>query len=218
MILYNGVIINYHRPNHGEAEDVNVEELTAWQDTVLQGELSNYSPEDTYNADETGLNWRLLPNKTMKFKSKFILIHFKHLYSIDDKSSGNKASKERLTVMLCCNATGTDKRDALIIGKSQNPRAFKGYTRPSNYYSNSNAWMRADIFSEWLEQWDAELSETGRKILLYVDNCSSHPTDLILENIRLRFLPPSTTAKSQVGLTILITINFNCILSLWTRG
>ncbi|XP_062594546.1 tigger transposable element-derived protein 6-like [Saccostrea cucullata] len=73
--------------------------------------LQTYSPDDIYNADETGIFFRMLPDKTIEFK--------------DVDSHGGKKNKERLTVMVCVNMSGKDKLPLLIIGKSANPRCFK---------------------------------------------------------------------------------------------
>jgi hypothetical protein len=37
----------------------------------------------------------------------------------NEKCQGGKKSKDRLTVMVCCNMTGNDKIEFLVIGKSQ---------------------------------------------------------------------------------------------------
>jgi len=48
-------------------------------------------------------------------------------------------------------------------------------------------------------QWDRKLVRQGRKILLFLDNFSSHPPDLQrqLQAIELRFFPANTTPKTQ---------------------
>ncbi|UYV74490.1 TIGD6 [Cordylochernes scorpioides] len=59
-----------------------------------------------YNADETGLFFQLIPDRTLAHK--------------DENYHGVKRMKQRITALLCCNSTGTDKRRLLIIGKSAN--------------------------------------------------------------------------------------------------
>ncbi len=60
--------------------------------------------DQVYNCDETGLYFRLLSRKT--------------LASASEKSApGMKASKDRVTLMACSNATGTHKLRLVIIGK-----------------------------------------------------------------------------------------------------
>lgn len=55
----------------GEAGAVNIESLEEWRQTVLKFVLTEFSPENVFNADETGLFWQLLPNKTLAFKGSF---------------------------------------------------------------------------------------------------------------------------------------------------
>jgi len=95
----------------GEAKSVSVDQMAEWKDTHLPSILKKYSADDIYNADETGLFYRLLPNKSLVEKS--------------DQCSGGKQSKERLTVMVCANMSGTDKVPIYVIGKSAKPRCFK---------------------------------------------------------------------------------------------
>lgn len=96
----------------GESKSVqeNSDEMNEWKNK-LSNLLNDYSPDQIYNADETGLFFRLLPDKTLEFK--------------DVKCSGGKQSKERLTALVCANMSGNDKLPILVIGKSKNPRCFK---------------------------------------------------------------------------------------------
>jgi len=43
----------------------------------------------------------------------------------DEKCIGGKLSKERLTILACANADGSEKLPLLVIGKSKKPRCFK---------------------------------------------------------------------------------------------
>ncbi|XP_022160362.1 tigger transposable element-derived protein 4-like [Myzus persicae] len=79
--------------------------------------------------------------------------------------------------------TGTDKRKLLVIGKSKNPRCFKGVSSlPVFYENNTKAWMTSAIFEKTLNYWDDELRP--------------HPS-LNLKFIKLIFLPTNTTAVLQ---------------------
>lgn len=40
----------------------------SWTRNVLQPILARYDPNDVFNADETGLYWRMLPDKTHAFR------------------------------------------------------------------------------------------------------------------------------------------------------
>ena len=72
--------------------------------------IDKYEKRDLFNADETGLLFGVLPNKTMAFKN--------------ETCSGGKVSKERLTVLLCCNIIGEFERP-LVKCKAKRPRASK---------------------------------------------------------------------------------------------
>ena len=84
--------------------------------------------------------------------------------------------QERVTILVCANMSGSEKLPLLAIGKFKKPRCFRGVTcLPVEYEANRNAWMTAAIFEEWLRKWDEKLGRRGRKIALFVDNCSVHP-------------------------------------------
>ncbi|UYV82992.1 hypothetical protein LAZ67_22001648 [Cordylochernes scorpioides] len=147
---------------------------------------SGYDPANIYNADETGLFFQLIPDRTLAQKN--------------ENCRGVKRMKQRITVLLCCNSTGTDKRRLLIIGKSAKPRCFRNFSPHfyCTYTSNSKAWMTSSIFQEWLLQFNKQLVSEGRRILLLLDNATSHcvPNDG-LSNIKIHFLPPNMTASLQ---------------------
>lgn len=168
----------------GESSSVDDTSLKQWQDSVLKITLSKYEPHDVYNADETGLFWRLLPNKNMDFKGQ--------------ECHGGKAPKGRITVLTCTNMDGSHKLPLFVIGKFKIPRCFKGVCKlPVEYESNSKAWMTAAIFKEWVQHFDQLMFCQKRKVLLTLDNCTAHPRIDNLKATELLFLPPNTTSKSQ---------------------
>lgn len=64
------------RSEQGEAAAVDLKVVEDWQKKALRDALENYSPEDVFNADETGLFWKLMPNKTLAFKGNFLEADF----------------------------------------------------------------------------------------------------------------------------------------------
>lgn len=145
---------------------------------------AQFSDDEIFNADETGLFYKLTPDKTLKLKG--------------EKCTGGKLSKERITVMVAANMSGTAKKKLLVIGKSQRLRCFKNVRHlPVDYESNRKAWMTGDIFTKWARAWDRELTKKNKKILLLVDNCPAHPHIADLKSITLVFLPPNTTSVLQ---------------------
>jgi hypothetical protein len=87
-----------------EANSVNPEEVVNWKNTTLLHLMAKYSPKDIFNADEFGLFYNMLPDKTYTFKGA--------------SCKGIKVNKERITVPVCVNLDGTEKLP-LIIGKSK---------------------------------------------------------------------------------------------------
>lgn len=75
----------------GEASAVNEQTVESWRQQV-PGLLHGYSDDDIYNADETGLFFKCLPNKTLAYKN--------------EACHGGKMSKERITVLPIMNMSG----------------------------------------------------------------------------------------------------------------
>ena len=176
----NGIVFN---KVSGEAGSVSEKTVEDWKSKTLPHILKDYQPSDIFNADETGLFYRCLPNKTHVFKG--------------ETCTGGKQSKERVTLLLCANMDGSERLTPLIIGKSQKPRCFKNVkSLPVEYRANRKAWMTGDLFEEWLRLQNQKFRLQNRKICLFIDNCPAHPT-LHLSNIRLVFFPPNCTSRLQ---------------------
>ena len=143
-----------------------------------------YRPEDVYNADETGLFFRMTPDQTLATQAV----------------KGKKKDKARITVLLCTNATGTDKLKPLVIGKSAKPRCFKNISKENlgvKYEANKKAWMKSDVFERWVKCLDDVSRRNHRRILLLVDNAASHVVKKESKHVKIHFLPPNTTAHLQ---------------------
>ncbi|CAF4641859.1 unnamed protein product, partial [Rotaria magnacalcarata] len=66
--------------------------------------LDGFNENDVFNADETGLFYRATPDRSLVLSN--------------EECKGGKKSKERLTVLLYSNLTGTEKLKPVVIGKS----------------------------------------------------------------------------------------------------
>lgn len=93
-----------------------------------------------------------------------------------DSCNGGKYSKERIKVLLACNADGTDKIPLLVSMKREKPHFFE-YVRKLliTYAANKKACATQAIFTNYLRALDAKMSSQNRKILLSTDQCSAHP-------------------------------------------
>ncbi|KAE9540952.1 hypothetical protein AGLY_004197 [Aphis glycines] len=166
----------------GEALNVDLNVTNSWLINVWPKLNEKYTLDNIFNADETGIFYKMIPDKTLKFKG--------------EKCVGGKLSKERITAFVAANMSGTEKRKIMVIGKSKNPRCFKNIKRlPVTYKANKSAWMTSILFEEEIRKWDAELK--GRKVLLLVDNCPAHPNLSNLMNIEMIFFPANTTSILQ---------------------
>ena len=61
--------------------------------------------------------------------------------------SGIKGDKTRMSLLVCTNADGSDKRDLLFIGHHRAPRCFQKKTAEQwglQYGWNKNAWMTGE--------------------------------------------------------------------------
>ena len=99
------------------------------------------TPEQVYNADETGLNCHQLLTKTFVIRD-------------EKKVSGRRLLNERITLMVCSNGAGSHKLKLLVVGQSKNPRAFKNTkieNLPVVYMNQSQAWMTQEICIDWLK-------------------------------------------------------------------
>ena len=173
----------------GEALDC--PDYDEFQRDVLDPLLKQYRPNDIYNADETGFFFRLLASRTYAFEEESV------------RGSKHITSKDRMSLLLCTNMTGTDKRKPLIIGQSHRPTALKRRSISIRqlgieYYSNENGWMTAPIFQCWSKGWNEELIKQKCEILLVIDNAPSHIVDDSgYSNIKVQFLVPNTTSQIQ---------------------
>ncbi|UYV63426.1 hypothetical protein LAZ67_2004032 [Cordylochernes scorpioides] len=55
---------------HGEAGSVDANSVATWKGGIIPSLLAEYSPQDIFNADETGLFYKLLPNQTMTIRGE----------------------------------------------------------------------------------------------------------------------------------------------------
>ncbi|GBP80084.1 Tigger transposable element-derived protein 1 [Eumeta japonica] len=123
-----------------------------------------YKPEQVFNAGETALFWKRMPNKTFISKS-------------EKSAPGFNAAKDRVTLLLCSNASGDCVIKPLMLYRSFNPRALKYQNKdnlPVFWRVNKKAWVTSAIFC--------------------------HPRELktMHPNIKVTFLPPNTTALLQL--------------------
>lgn len=168
----------------GESADVDENVVNSWQ-TNLDNVCAGYKPEDIFNIDETGLNYRQIPKKSYVQKG--------------DTCKGGTNSKIRLTVCLFVNFAG-DRENPIVIGNAKKPRSFGRIdvekTHNIMWRHNKTSWMTSIIFEEVLRLFNRKMKIQNRSVLLVLDNATCHPK-IELSNVQLLFLPPNTTSVIQ---------------------
>lgn len=87
--------------------------------------------------------------------------------------------------MLCVNMLSEFKKP-LVIGKAKKPRCFKNINVSHldvTWALNQKAWMTQSLMTDWLYAFDKRMARQRRKVLLFMDNATSHP-DLKMKNVK----------------------------------
>ena len=145
--------------------------------------ISKYDPENVYGMDETGLFFRLL--------TKYILL----MPFEDASSTRKKKAKERVSLVVCANATGTHKIPCTLIGKLKSPACINNREWPVKCTSQNKAWMNVAKSWEWFEEvFHPEVRKrTGHPVLFLLDNAPGHFPAFERNNIKVVFFPPNCT-------------------------
>nr|XP_045000276.1 tigger transposable element-derived protein 5 [Jaculus jaculus] len=101
-----------------------------------------YGDEQIYNANVTGLYWRLLPEQTST-------------PGAGDPGLGGCTHRwrgDRVTVLLAANLTGSHKLKPLIIGQLPNPPSLRHHNQdkfPASYRYSPYAWLSRPLLRGW---------------------------------------------------------------------
>ncbi len=131
-----------------------------------------YCVDQIFNADETGLNYKMLSSKTL-------------VVIADKEAHGAKKCKECVPVLTCPNACASFRLPLLVIGKSVKPRASKNYhflSSPVVYKNQKSACIDIQLFlDQFFEEFVALVKKFLRKsgfpekALPLLNNAPSHP-------------------------------------------
>ena len=149
-----------------------------------------------------GLNWKALPDKTLASQTA-------------NSAPGHKVSKERVTVLVSANASGSHALPLFVIGKAQKPRCFNNiFNLPVVFYrGKKNARMNGDLFNKWFikdfilnVKTHQQKTLTEGKTLLLLDNTPCHPASEVLEKeaqlagcpeFKIMYMSPNVTPLIQ---------------------
>jgi len=156
----------------------------------IRTQLEDYPADRIYNMDETGLFYRCIPNRSYVQAGQ------------RRQARGTKAmkAKDRVTLVLACNATGSHKIPVAMIGKAKQPLCFKPprCACPLPYFSQQSTWMDGVVFKSWFETvfLRAVRARTTLPVALISDNCGAHG-ELESEQVTFIPLPPNCTSVYQ---------------------
>ena len=110
-------------------------------------------------------------------------------------------AKDRVTVILCANATGTCKITPVVIGKAKKPRCFRLNPPQLPYYSQKSAWNDSVLFKKWwTEIFLQEIRAwTSSPVALLMDGFSGHERECQdpIGQVTVFYFPPNVTSIFQ---------------------
>ncbi|NXT03126.1 TIGD3 protein, partial [Jacana jacana] len=109
---------------------------------------------------------------------------------------------ERLSLLLCANADGSEKVPLRAVGESPRPRCLQGVNlgqMPWSYRAGGGtAGVTAPLFAEWLREFNEGMRRQGKSVLLLLAKQEAHPY-LQLSNVRMVFLPPAAALDRGIA-------------------
>ncbi|XP_074059073.1 tigger transposable element-derived protein 5 [Macrotis lagotis] len=99
-----------------------------------------YGDEQIYNANVTGLYWRLLPEQAAPAGEG------------DPAGGAPRWRGDRVTVLLAANLTGSHKLKPLVVGQLPDPPSLRHHNQgkfPASYRYSPDAWLSAALLRGW---------------------------------------------------------------------
>ena len=159
---------------------------------TIQRVVVDYPPERVYTMTSLGLYYKILPHRT-------------YVNKVDERRvracKGLKC-KDRITLYVSTNETGTDKIPITCIGKYENPACFLvGAQKKLPYLHQKQTLSDAGTFQMW---WRTVFLphvrsryHDGEKVLLLVESLGPCKAELLKDptgQVRVEALPPSTSS------------------------
>ncbi|EKX54328.1 hypothetical protein GUITHDRAFT_99805 [Guillardia theta CCMP2712] len=139
--------------------------------------IAKFPAENVYSIAETGLFYRMLPHHSL-------------LPSEEDITSGPaaKLQNERISVLVCANATGSHRIPCAIVGHASQPaRAW-----PTPYFSQRQACVDGVVLKSWFDEVFCPCVRqfTSQPVLLLVNDMQGMANDqLEQEKVKLITIP-----------------------------
>ncbi|CAK1592902.1 unnamed protein product [Parnassius mnemosyne] len=131
--------------------------------------------EDIYTGDEVGFYFNPSKGRIKKMSGKKFIQGY---------------VKDRLSIFICANVTGSDKKQLVVCG-TEDPLVHSHRnpdTLPVTYIRHAQAHFTTQMFEEYVKYWNRELQVQNRKAVLILDRATIH-SKLVLSNLKLVFVP-----------------------------
>lgn len=114
-----------------------------------------------------------------------------------DVCNGWKRAKQ-INDTTWCKYVWLGKNSRFFLSGDKPSGCFKNVkNHPLAYFAYKKDWRISEIYEKWLKELDQYFEKKNRKILLIVDNCSTHIEAPILEAKRVVFFPRRATSVLQ---------------------
>ncbi|XP_040288579.1 tigger transposable element-derived protein 5 [Bufo bufo] len=146
-----------------------------------------YGDEQIYNANITGLYWKLLPDQT-------------HNIETAKQPGGHRKVKDRVTILLVANLTGNHKLKPLVVGNRRDPPSLWHHKQdklPATYTYCKNAQMTPDLLRQWF------LEEFVPTVKRYLRRCCLQQKAVLLVNQCAGTLPEKELQSPDGSLRVL---------------
>ncbi|XP_073433385.1 tigger transposable element-derived protein 5 [Dendrobates tinctorius] len=140
-----------------------------------------YGDEQIYNANITGLYWKLLPDQTQNV--------------VTDNTGRYHKVKDSLTILLAANLTGNHKLRPLVVGKLRAPPSLRNQNHdrlPATYSFCKTARLTLDLLRQWF------FYEFVPRVKRYLRRCSLQQKAVLLVN-QCPGSPPSKELQTPDG-------------------
>lgn len=156
--------------------------------------LQRYDLDCIFSVNETALFHKVLPRRTYLAAPDSLAPNGARAFPSD------MATEDRLTVVVCTNATGTSKIPLALIGASKQPKCFRIRPCPLPYLTHSNAWFERETFKQWFYQVfiPAIRKHSWKNIALLTENISSDQDTIDPRGqVTILNLPPDLRSKAH---------------------
>ena len=181
----------------GEAASANVDAAREYPEQLRHIiEEGQYTPDQIFNMDETNFYWKSMPRRTF-------------ITARSARCRGRKAIKERFTLLLAMNASGSCRLKPTIVHTAAQPRSYSRENMKAlnvHWFKSQKGYVSAKLSLDWLRDCfipdvknHCERANIRFNILLLLDNAPGHSPLLTDQdpNVRVEFLPPNTTSLIQ---------------------